>query len=42
MFDRDELAKKEIEVMRELYPMLTVKEVKGKSWSVEPVLDIVY
>lgn len=42
MFDRDELAKKEIEIMKELYPMLTVKEVKGKSWSVEPVLDIVY
>jgi hypothetical protein len=37
-FDRDALAKREIELLREVYPALEVKKVEGKAWSVEPKL----
>jgi len=39
LFDRDEMAKKEIEIIRkELYPSLQARRVYGKRWSVEPSL----
>lgn len=37
-FDRNELAIKEIELMRQMYPALKVKKVEGKAWEYEPDL----
>lgn len=37
-FNRDEMARAEIELFREIYPALKVRKVEGKQWSVEPQL----
>lgn len=39
MFDREELANADIIKLRELYPAIQFKPVKGKSWGFEPVLS---
>lgn len=38
MFDREELANNDIAKLREIYPALQFKSVKGKTWTTEPVL----
>lgn len=35
-FNREEKAKAEIEYLREIYPALTFRPVKGKAWTIEP------
>lgn len=42
MFDRDAMAKKEIELLRKIYPSLKIKTVTGKRWTVEPIMSIPY
>lgn len=37
-FDREAQVKKEIGYLRELYPALKARKVKGKAWSIEPDL----
>lgn len=39
MFDREELANQDIAKLREIYPAIQFKAVKGKNWSFEPVLS---
>lgn len=39
MFDREAQLEEELPKLREMYPALKFKTVKGKRWSIEPVLS---
>lgn len=38
MFNRDKLANQDIDKLRLMHPAIEFKTVKGKTWSIEPVL----